>query len=249
MTRIICQSDYTDAQLRSHGCGAASVDNALMAASDGGWRPTDPTASARIRVARSGATPARFRARGLTSTEVYQSLAAVTASDVRMDVPLKRYRGGDVRTMLAKRAEVGGVLVIAVRYGVIQDAGHGVGRFRLGHWVDVLDQDGDRVVIADPLRRQTTRWPVSVLVDAAESFGTRPWGDGRGEAILVYPWLTWRQGYAGMRVKRDAALKAKDAAVAALEACQASGGTDPEALAAARAKGIADAAANAAATR
>lgn len=262
MTSIHRQTDATDASIRAHGCGPVSCCNALEEASDGDWRAKGKagTDSALARVRASGATSVEFNARGLTSAEMYASLRAVAATDYRMDLPLKRYQGGDVKAMLRKRREVGGVLVIAVLYGVAQDAGVGVGSFRLGHWVCAYGEtgfdDGDRVTVADPLRRQTVAWDVRTLVKAAERFGDAPgpadnsWGNGRGEAILVYPWRTWRQGYATQTAALSASTKALDATRKALAACQAGQQpTDPEALAEARAGGIRDAAAAAGAVK
>lgn len=245
------QGDFHSPDLRSNGCGAASSIAALVRASDGAWKPAtdDGTAAARYRVARSGATPAQFRTRGLTPTEVFRSLSAVRPSDARMNLPVQLRRGVAVRqALLPQLRRIGGGALVAVDYGVAQDAGLGVGSFRGGHWVFVDDPD-DEVRVADPLRHAITRWPVDVLVEGMERFGTRPWGNGRGDAVVVWPWLTWRDAYPVMKASRDKARRERDQAQAALALCQANGGAPADQLAAARAQGIADAAAAAAAVR
>lgn len=199
MTRWVWrQTDSADASLRRSGCGPYAMLAALVRASDGAWRPSgrDGTLSARVRVERSGVTDAGFRARGLTPTELFRSLEAVVGDDVRMPLRARQMRGVDVRgRLLPLLADSGACAVVAVRYGAVQDAGLGVGAFRLGHWAMCDQPDGGTVRVADPLRRQVVRWPVDVLERAMGSFGTNPWGHGRGEAVVVYPWRTWREGY------------------------------------------------------
>lgn len=231
MSSVLRQTDSTSAALRKRGCGPYACCIALEEASDGDWRAKGRagTTSALIRVERSGITEAEFKRRGLTSDEVKASLVAVGATDYRMDVPVKGYHGGRVTDMLDKAEHVGGVLVIAVSYAVVQDAGKGVGSFRGMHWVVALGRrDGGKVRMADPLRRQTVEWPEALLVRAAERFGDRPgtaddnhWGNGRGEGIVVYPWRTWRQGYAAQSAALKASQNEAKALRAALEACEA----------------------------
>lgn len=253
----VCQRDFTDAVLRAHGCGLAVALSMLVKNSAGTWEPStkDATSAARFRLGASGATMAQFKARGLTAAELFASMDAVRASDIRMDLPVQRHRGTKVRDMLARMVEVRGSLAIAVAYAVVQDAGKGYGTYRGYHWVLVIGVVGDDVVVVDPLRRQTIKWPVSLLVRAAERFGSKPWGDGRGEGVLGWPWVTWRDGHATVKAQRDAARKQRDVAVAALatseaalEECRAQSPGDA-ALAKARADGIRDAAASAAATK
>lgn len=253
----VCQRDFTDAALRAHGCGLATAENMLIKNSAGTWRPQGKggTTSARVRLDRSGATMAEFRARGITASELFASMDAVKASDVRMELPVQRHRGTRVRDMLAKMVEAKGSLAVAVSYRVVQQAGKGYGTYQGFHWVLVVGVVGDDVVVVDPLRRQTIKWPVSLLVEAAERFGAKPWGDGRGEGVLGWPWLTWKDGYATAKGQRDSARKQRDVAVAALAAseaalaeCRAQSPGDA-ALAKARADGIRDAAAAAAATK
>lgn len=253
----VCQRDFTDAVLRAHGCGLAVALSMLVKNSAGTWKPAtkDATSAAKVRLDRSGATMAEFKARGLTAAELFASLDAVKASDVRMELPVQRHRGTKVRDMLAKMVEVKGSLAVAVYYRVVQEAGKGYGTYQGFHWVLVVGVVGDDVVVVDPLRRTTIKWPVSLLVKAAERFGSKPWGDGRGEGVLGWPWVSWKDGHATVKAQRDAARRQRDVAVAALAAseaalaeCRAQSPGDA-ALAKARADGIRDAAANAAATR
>lgn len=247
MTAILRQSDSTSAALRKRGCGAYACIIALHEASDGDWdaKGKAGTTSALVRVERSGITDAEFKVRGLTSDEVKASLVAIAATDYRMDVPVKAYHGGKVAAMLDKAEEVGGVLIVAVNYAVVQDAGKGVGSFRGMHWVVAFGRrPGGKATIADPLRRQTVEWDEGLLVRAAERFGDRPgtaddnhWGDGRGEGVVVYPWRTWRQGHALVKDRLEASERALRRTAAQLAACQAGQPTDPDpALAALRSK-------------
>lgn len=231
MTAILRQSDSTSAALRKRGCGAYACCNGLEDMSGGDWRAKGKagTTSALIRVERSGITDAEFRVRGLTSDEVKASLVAVAATDYRMDVAVKGYHGGKVAAMLDKAESIGGVLLVAVHYGYVQDAGKGVGSFRGMHWVTAKRKRPGVVTVADSIRRQTVEWPEALLVRAAEHFGDRPgtahdnhWGDGRGEGIVLGPWRTWRQGYASKSAEAKAASNEAAALRKALEACEAS---------------------------
>lgn len=230
MGAILRQSDSTDAGLRKRGCGPYACLNALEDVSDRDWRAKGRagTTSALVRVDRSGITDAEFAVRGLTSDEVRASLAAIAATDYRMGVPVKGYHGGRVTEMLDKAESVGGVLVIAVHYGYVQDAGEGVGSFRGMHWVVAKRRRPGVVTVADSIRRQTVEWEESLLVRAAEHFGDRPgtahdnhWGDGRGEGIVLGPWRTWRQGYASKAAEARAASNEAAALRKALAACEA----------------------------
>lgn len=86
---------------------------------------------------------------------------------------------------------------------------------------------------------------MKVLADAAAAFGSKPWGNGRGEAIVVNEWPTYRTLMQRARVQRDGyrgqlsvTEKTLEATVSQLAECQHQGGCTPEALAAARAGGI-----------
>lgn len=238
MTDVYCQLLFTTKALRRRGCGAAASLQALHAQSEGGWRAKGKagTTSARIRVTRSG-IGREFAKRGLRPAEVFASMQAIVATDVRMDVPVQHRSGVRVDDLLAQLRRIGGVAIVAVDYSVVQDAGRGVTSFQGMHWVTVLGEDGAEVIVADPLRRQTTHWPTSLLRHAMERFGKRPWLGGRGEAIVVYPWRTWRQGHALVTDRLEASERALRRTAAQLAACQAGQPTptDP-ALAALRTK-------------
>ncbi|MFN8521080.1 MAG: hypothetical protein U0667_17220 [Chloroflexota bacterium] len=223
MTDVYCQLLFTTKALRRRGCGAAASLQALHAQSEGGWRAKGKagTTSARIRVTRSG-IGREFAKRGLRPAEVFASMQAIVATDVRMDVPVQHRSGVRVDDLLAQLRRIGGVAIVAVDYSVVQDAGRGVTSFQGMHWVTVLGEDGAEVIVADPLRRQTTRWPTSLLRHAMERFGKRPWLGGRGEAIVVWPWRTWRQGYASKSAEAKAASNEAAALRKALAACEAS---------------------------
>lgn len=199
------QQDMDTAVLRGSGCGPTTAINALIHASRGGWRPKDQSDAARYRIDRSGVTRAEFRARGLTPDELYRSLDAVKASEVRMDIPVKAYHGVLVRSVLLPRIrDTKGCAAVAVRNKVLADAGRSpFPTFRTGHWGLVTEWHpaDDEVSFVDAGRRRAIRLSVDLLVEAMEQFGKNPWGRGRGEAILVWPWQTWRTGYAVVRAQ------------------------------------------------
>lgn len=223
MADVYQQLRSTSKALRKRGCGAYSCVNALVAASAGRWDPkpvTHATTSANARVRLSGIGKA-FAKRGLRPAEVFASMQAIVATDVRMDVPVQHRSGVDVSVLLEQVERIKGVAIVAVDYSVIQAAGKGVTSFHGMHWVTVLGVAGGDVIVADPLRRQTVRWSTSLLTRAMERFGTRPWLFGRGEAIVVWPWRTWRQGYAAKAAEATAAKNEAKALRKALAACEA----------------------------
>jgi hypothetical protein len=259
------QQDYDTESLRLHGCGLAAGTNGMIRASGSEWQPGgDGTAFARILKDRSGVTDAEFNKRGVTSRELFTALSKTADdNDERMPLQVKAYHGGVMADMLAKMVEVKGALLVAVKNKVLVKAGKTrFPGFNGGHWGVVTAKVGSDVRwIAG--EKSPIVLPIRVLRDAADQFGDNrdvglsdgSWGDGRGEAILVYPWLTWRDGYAAMKKKRDdalvdldRALDDLDSAEDALKACQAAGPGE-DALAEARAKGIADAAAAAGAVK
>jgi hypothetical protein len=256
------QQDYDTESLRLHGCALAAGTNAMVKASGGEWGPTDDdgTAIAKVLLDRSGATAAEFNARGITSRELYKALDA-TANDhrERMPIRLRAFHGWLVADMLEEMVKAKGCLMVAVRNRVLVKAGKTrFPGFNGGHWGVVTARVGSDVRwIAG--EKSPIVLPIRTLTDAADQFGDKTdvglsddsWGDGRGEAILMYPWLTWKQGYSAMKVERnaatlrgDAAIKQRDAArenlaatQAALAACEAGQG-DPDAIKAARQSGI-----------
>jgi len=209
----------------------------------------------------SGATIAQFGDRGTNLDEAEQAYEAERFAG-RTKPVMRKYHGGNVRTDLLPALRDGRVALCAVSYGVAQDAGMAVGTFRGGHAIVVGDPDRDTVGVVDPLRQQTVRWSIALLVKAMERFGKRPWLNGRGEFGVVTKSPTF---LALARTQRDEAREllaqteevvavsrraldttrtALKATLVQLEACRGIGTpTDPAAIAKARAQGIADAAA------
>lgn len=254
--------------LRQHGCGAATASNMLIKNSGGKWVPQgkNGAASAAIRVERSGVTTAEFRQRGLTTDEMIRTLEAVDSSDERMALTIKWYKGADVRDVILPRMVAAkGCAAVPIKNRVLVDAGKSpFPTFFGGHWLLLTALIGSEVAYVDPGTGKVAKMPVSLLVKAMERFGDnrdagladKSWGRGRGNAVIGYPWLTWRDGYGDMKGQRDKATKERDAArsardeaLADLAECQAQGGASAEQLAEARRQGIADAAAAAAATK
>jgi hypothetical protein len=237
--KFVKQQGFDTRSLQQHGCGLATGINAMIAASDGKWRPGDDgTAFAKILKSRSGVTEAEFNARGVTSRELFSALGA-TADDNPEWMPLgiKAYHGGLMTEMLDKMEEVGGVLLVAIRNKVLAKAGKSpFPGFNGGHWGVVIDRTKPKVGWVDAGRTSPINLDITLLTEAADQFGDKrdvglsddSWGDGRGEAILVYPWRTWKAGYADMKGERDGARNALanvrgnyQVCQAELEACQA----------------------------
>jgi hypothetical protein len=237
--KFIRQQGFDTRSLQQHGCGLATGINAMIAASDGKWRPGDDgTAFAKVLKARSGVADAEFNARGVTSRELFTALGA-TADDNPEWMPLgiKAYHGGLMTEMLDKMEEVGGVLLVAIRNKVLAKAGKSpFPGFNGGHWGVVIDRTKPKVGWVDAGRTSPINLDITLLTDAADQFGDKrdvglsddSWGDGRGEAILVYPWLTWEAGYSRMKKREAIAIQQRDKArqdlaeaQTALLACQA----------------------------
>lgn len=251
---IFKQGDSSSYDLRAHGCAAYAMVNGYGMVSGGEVSPTSVKAASKAawtRVDRSGATRAEFRARGLTMREVAASLAAIVRRDERPALKSQLQRGVKVMALLRQLADEDAVAVAAVNYGVAQDDGVGVGKFRGGHGIVVFDPDfeADTVGVADSLRRSTRRWKISTLVRAMETFGKKPWGNGRGEAVVMWTWKTYRTLMFEARAQRDTARASLKACQADLAECRATQPPTADQLREARASGIRDAAANAAATR
>lgn len=231
MNPLVCQREFHDADLRSHGCTLASLAYLAGEMTDGhAWRDPE-TYAARLRNL-SGVAVADFRERGTTITEAKTAYEAAPGFDGRQRPFLRLMRGADVRTQLLPALTGGRLALVAVNYGVIQDGGKGVGSFRGGHACVVGPVVGDSVPVADPLRQKLTTWKVDLLVHAMETFGKKPWGNGRGEAAIAAPALTILEVRTKERdqAKRDLAvavakIKDQDARIAELEG-QPSGCTD-----------------------
>lgn len=214
MRKPVCQYDFRDRDLRSHGCTLASLTYLAREMADGdAW--VDPESFASRLQKASGVSLATFRDRGTKFSEGRTAYESVRFEG-RVPPRLALQRGIDVRAGLLPMLQAGRLAMVAVNYGVVQDAGKGVGSFRGGHAVVVGQPDGVHVDVADPLRRDLVRWRVDLLVRAMETFGAKPWGNGRGEAAVPLPVPTWLEQARAQRDKaraeRDAALKEADAA-------------------------------------
>lgn len=216
MTRVWSQRDATG-DLAAHGCGLFAAISLITRVTDGAETPTSQRAAnveAGNLLADSGVSLADFRKRGLTPSEVRRMLGRQRL-DCRPAIPVRRRSGVAIATDLVGSLTAGAGALVAVRYSVVQDARLGVTSYRGGHWVACWDPRSDgTITVADPLRRSTTRWPVKVLRDAAAAFGSKPWGNGRGEAVVVDAWPTYQQLMRKARGQRDG-FKAR---VAELEA-------------------------------
>lgn len=184
MRKPIRQSDFSDPDLRAHGCTIASLAYLAREATKGdAWDDVDAYA-ATLRE-RSGVPLVTFRRRGTTLTEAETAYEAAPGFGGRLAPQMRKYRGGRIIEDLMPALWDGGLALVCVDYGTVQDAGRGIGRFRGGHAIVAGDPKGDSVTIADPLRDELVTWKVSLLERAAERFGAKPWGDGRGEFGVV----------------------------------------------------------------
>lgn len=224
MNPPVCQRLFDDPDLRGHACTLASLAYLANEMTDGkAWRDPE-TYVARLRVL-SGVPLATFRERGTTVTEAQAAYLKAPGFDGRAKPRMRLMRGVDVRDQLLPLLTGGRLALVAVNYGAIQDAGKGVGSFRGGHAIVIGQPAGANVPVADPLRQKIVTWPVALLVHAMETFGKRPWGNGRGEAALAYPAPTLLEVRTKQRdeARRDLAvavakIKVQDARIAELEA-------------------------------
>lgn len=225
MRKPVCQYDLTDADLRSHGCTIASLAYLHREMSDGAAWSNATTFAERLRTL-SGVDLPTFRARGTTLTEGRRAYEAIRIAG-RVEPKASLQRGIDVREGLLPILRGGGgrLALVAVNYAEVQDAGKGVGSFRAGHAVVIGEPEDQHITVADPLRRELVRWRIGLLVRAMESFGKRPWLDGRGEAIVPSRTPTIIERLTGQRDRavRDlaiatATIKTQGERIAALEA-------------------------------
>lgn len=205
MRKPVCQYDFRDADLRSHGCTLASLAYAAREMTDGAaW--IDPEHFAGRLQKLSDVSLATFRERGTTLTEGKRAYEAAPGFEGRVAPRLALQRGIDVREQLLPMLREDHIAVVAVNYGRVQDGGKGVGSFRGGHAVTIGEPDGTHVTVADPLRRELVRWRISLLVEAMETFGKKPWGNGRGEAAVPLPSPTFLERAIAQRDRARAML-------------------------------------------
>lgn len=189
----VCQYDFADPDLRSHGCTIASSTYLARMASAGDAAKDADWYAARLREL-SGTSLADFRKRGTTLDEAETAFERAPGFDGRAAPAMRKYHGGSIRDDLIPAITKDRTwALVCVNYGALQDAGKGVGAFRGGHAVVAGEPSNGAVTIADPLRRQLVNWPVGLLEHAAETFGDRPWLNGRGEFGIVGYALTWQE--------------------------------------------------------
>jgi hypothetical protein len=194
MRNPVCQYDFTDADLRAHGCAIASGTWLAREATEG-----DATAGMSLTLyaqkLRELAVPlADFKLRGTTMLELEKGYEAAPGFAGRVVPQMRMMRGVNVRDTLLPLLKADRTWAsVAVLYAVVQDAGKGIGSFRGGHNVVISQPESGRVRVVDPLRRAIVTWPIDLLVRAMERFGDKSesggpdnsWGNGRGEAGVV----------------------------------------------------------------
>lgn len=195
--RPYCQSDSAIAEMRAHGCGLFALLSITAFATEDDISPdTRGSIDFRAKLLKrlSGVSDAEFNARGTTLDEVERAYEGqVYRRFDRVPPKMRKYHGGLILSQLFPALKDGKAGLVAVNYGKVQDAGLGKGMYRGGHWVAVADPQSDgAVMVADPLRRSLIRWPFHVLLSAAETFGRRPWLNGRGEFGVVDVAPTWQ---------------------------------------------------------
>jgi hypothetical protein len=211
----VCQYDFRNADLRSHGCTVASL---TYSAREMGADVEDVEDYTGRLQRLSGVPLDTFRERGTTMTEAKVAYEMAPGFGGRVPPRFRLLRGGSVRDDLLPALEEGRIAVVAVNYGIVQDAGKGVGSFRGGHAVVVGEPEPGKVTVADPLRRELVQWRVGLLETAMERFGKIPWLNGRGEFGIVLPSPTWLE----VRTRQLAEAKARlSAAVVEREALRA----------------------------
>jgi hypothetical protein len=165
----------------------------------------------------SGVPLSTFRQRGTSISEAQVAYGKAPGFEGRVAPRLRLMRGASVRDQLLPALTEGRVAIVAVNYGEVQDAGKGVGTFRKGHAVVVGEPEATHITVADPLRRDLVRWRIDLLVRAMESFGRKPWLNGRGEAGIFQPSPTFLEQAIAQRDRARADLRAAKERIAALE--------------------------------
>lgn len=223
--------------IRKHGCGVISTLTALVHA--GLPRPIKPDLDKVVwsLLRGSGETLAGFREDGISLDQAAAAIRAASHPD-RPEWRIQRRRGVKVTALRDQlRDEAGACAIVAIRRGVIVKAGKAKG-FMGGHAIVIAYRDERRAWVTDSLRKTVTSWTWDLLADAMDSFGARPWGNGRGEALVVWPNPTY---LVRARAQRDAARAERDNAdieisrlADSLRACEARPPADAAVIAAAR---------------
>jgi hypothetical protein len=186
MRNPVCQYDFGDADLRGHGCAIASGTWLAREATEGD-ATNGTTLTAYAHKLRELAVPlADFKLRGTTMLELEKGYEAAPGFAGRIGPQMRLMRGVNIRDTLLPLLKADRTWAsVAVNYGVIQDAGKGIGSFRGGHNVVIAEPSSTAFRVVDPLRRAIVTWPIDLLVKAMETFGGNPWLNGRGEAGVV----------------------------------------------------------------
>ncbi len=205
-----CQIDSADPALRSSGCGLFSAAYVIDWASDGNGIPnTRVLIDQEVNRLRklSGVSVADFNSRGTTLDEIELAIESYRVPDY-LPIAMQKMHGGSLRDNIIPALKDGKAAWIAVRYGVIQEwKANPLSSFTGGHAIVIFAPVNGMLPTADPLRRTVINIPVKVIEHAMETFGSNPWGNGRGEAGVVTKTQTYREAYNG--AKADLA-KAKD---------------------------------------
>jgi hypothetical protein len=217
MRNPVCQYDFGDADLRGHGCAIASGTWLAREATEGD-ATNGTTLTAYAHKLRELAVPLEtFRARGTTMSELERAYEAAPGFAGRVGPQMRLMRGVNIRDTLLPILKANRTWAsVAVNYGVIQDAGKGIGSFRGGHNVVIAEPSASAVRVVDPLRRAIVTWPIDLLVKAMETFGSNPWMNGRGEAGVVEYAMTTLELRTQQRDEALAALQKSEARVDAL---------------------------------
>lgn len=206
--------------LRKHGCVVLSGVSALIHA--GMKRPKDLDAFAWDLFERSGETLAGFRKDGLSLDQLQRAIKATPSGD-RVPWRTQRRRGVKVATDLRDqlREHRDAVAVVSIDRGVIVKAGRATG-YRRDHGIVIWYRSDQKAGVADSLIPGEVRlWEWSLLADAMDSFGDRPWRGGRGEALVMWPSPTWAsevERYRDLMTRARGQRDAAKARVAELEA-------------------------------
>jgi len=215
------QSASLDPTLRAHGCTLFST--LYLQREEGDVAPDGQAAiDAHVRGLRddAGVTMAQFLARGTTLTEADKAYEAQPFPG-RLPPLMRLMHGVKVKDELLPILKDGHLALVAVNYGKAQDAGKGVGSFRGGHAIVIGDPENGMVTVADPLRSALIKWPLGLLVKAMETFGEKPWGNGRGEAGVAYPSPTYKAAYATARADLTSARAAAERLLSKLSEAKA----------------------------
>lgn len=211
------QSASGVADLRAHGCMLFSSLWLAGWATDGNAIPNGQDAiDSTVVGLRKGAgmTIDQFRDRGTTLDEAERAFEGLSVAGY-MPLRMRKMHGGSLRNDVLPELRKGNAAIVAVNYGVLQDAGKAAPGtvFRGGHALVILNLDNGKVDVIDPLRSEVVRLPADLIERAMETFGKNPWRNGRGEAGIVSKVQTWKEGYQEAKADLVQATKKLESAV------------------------------------